>query len=191
MSSILLTAPTVEPVSLTEAKAFLRVDTSDDDDLITALIVAARSHAEMQTRRALITQSWRLVRDAWPPDGRIEVLPAPLRAVTAARVYDAENVTHGVDTAAFTADVAAAPAILSFPPWSLQQPGRPAAGIELDVQAGYGDAAADVPAPLRHAIKLLVAHWYENREMVAAGATLLVLPEMVSALIAPYRVLSL
>src|SRR5262249_46164290 len=143
MSSILLTAPALEPVSLPEAKAFLRVDNSDDDDLITALITAARSHVELQTRRALITQSWRLIRNAWPPDGRIMVTPAPLRAVTAARVYDAQNVTHSIDTAAFTVDAAAAPAIVCFFPWSLQQPGRPLAGIELDVQSGYGDAATD------------------------------------------------
>jgi uncharacterized phiE125 gp8 family phage protein len=115
MPSILLTAPAFEPVSLAEAKAFLRVDTGDDDDLITALIAAARTHVEMQTRRALITQSWRLVRDGWPPDGRIAVTPAPLRAITAARVYDVNNVTHSVDTAAFTADLAAAPAIVRYP----------------------------------------------------------------------------
>ena len=41
------------------------------------------------TKRALITQTWRLIRDYWPPDGRIAVVPAPLRSVAAARVYDA------------------------------------------------------------------------------------------------------
>ena len=34
---------------------------------------------------------------------------------------------------------------------------------------GYGDAAGDVPEPLRQAIRLLVAHWYENRGLVALG----------------------
>ena len=88
MPSILLTAPAVEPLTLAEAKAYLRVETPDDDDLIAALIAGARIHVEAETRRALITQSWRLSRDAWPPDGRLSVLPAPLQTLTAVRVYD-------------------------------------------------------------------------------------------------------
>src|ERR1035437_40652 len=70
MSSLLLTAPAIEPLSLAEAKAFLRVETSDDDDVICALIAGSRIHVEAQTRRALITQSWRISADVWPDDGR-------------------------------------------------------------------------------------------------------------------------
>jgi hypothetical protein len=62
-------APAVEPVSLAEAKAHLRVDVSDDDALITALIIAARQHAETITRRALVTQSWKGVFDQFPMPG--------------------------------------------------------------------------------------------------------------------------
>jgi hypothetical protein len=59
MSALLLTAPAVEPLSLTEAKAFLRVEHNDDDELIAALAAGSRIHVETQTRRALITQRWR------------------------------------------------------------------------------------------------------------------------------------
>src|SRR6185312_1787932 len=62
MPSILLTAPAIEPLSLDEAKAFLRVDNTDEDGVIGALIAGSRIHIEAQTRRALITQSWRLSR---------------------------------------------------------------------------------------------------------------------------------
>ena len=57
MSSILLTAPAAEPLTLDEARAFLRVEYHDDDAVIAALIAGARLHIEAQTRRALITQS--------------------------------------------------------------------------------------------------------------------------------------
>jgi uncharacterized phiE125 gp8 family phage protein len=67
---MILTAPVAEPLALDEARAFLRADTNDDDELIASLIAAARTHVEALTRRALITQGWRLTLDAWPADGR-------------------------------------------------------------------------------------------------------------------------
>src|SRR3954470_3436284 len=133
MSSILLTPPAVEPVTLAEAKAYLRVDNDDDDAVISALIAGARGHIESQTRRALITQTWQVVRDVWPGDGRIAVLPSPLRQITAARVYRLDGSTQTLDLQAFVSDFAATPAIISFLTWSLPVPGRPAAGIEIDV----------------------------------------------------------
>lgn len=189
MPSILLTAPAVEPVALAEMKAFLRVETGDDDEVIAALIAGSRIHVEAQTRRALITQSWRLSRDNWPEDGRIKVLPAPLQMLDAARVYDDDGTTRAVDPQSFVLDLGAS--ALAFAPWALPMPGRLVAGIELDVTVGYGDSALAVPEPLRQAIRLLVAHWYENRGLVATGTGNAVLPQTVSALLAPYRVLAL
>jgi uncharacterized phiE125 gp8 family phage protein len=147
MSAILLSAPAVEPLSLAEAKAFLRVEHADDDDVIAALIAASRIHIEAQTRRALVTQDWRIILDAWPVDGRLPIRPAPLRTLTAVRVYDASGVARAVDTESFVLDEGGSE--LAFAPWALAAPGRLAAGIELDVVVGYGDAATDVPEGLR------------------------------------------
>jgi uncharacterized phiE125 gp8 family phage protein len=191
MSSTLLTGPAVEPVTLAEAKAHLRVEHDAEDDEIAALIAGARINVEAQTRRALITQVWRLTRDVWPVDGRILVFPSPLRELVAARVVMRDGGEHSIDVGLFTADQAAAPAILAFNPGTMPISDRPAAGIELDVEVGHGDAPADVPQPLRQAIKILVAHWYENRGLLAVGREANVLPLTVHALIAPYRVLAL
>lgn len=69
MTTQLVTEPAMEPVSLDEAKAHLRVDTEDDDAYITGLILAARQVVEDDTRRALLTQSWLLTLDYhWPSD---------------------------------------------------------------------------------------------------------------------------
>lgn len=191
MPSILLTAPAVEPLTLDEAKAYLRVAIGDDDDLIAALISGARGHVEAQTHRALITQSWRLSRDTWSADGLIAVLPAPLQSLDAVRVYDASGTATAIDIAPFIVDKAPAPALISFAPWAMPLPGRARAGIELDVTVGYGAAASAVPEPLRQAIRLLVAHWYENRGVVAPGTALAPLPTGVGDLVAPFRVRSL
>jgi len=188
MPSRLLTPPSAEPVTLAEAKAFLRVEHDADDDVIATLVTAARCHVEAQTRRALLTQVWRLTRDAWPIDGRIPVAPSPLQALAAARVHDAAGAAHALDPQVFLVDAAGAQ--LVFAPGSLPAPGR-AAGIELDIAVGYGDAAADAPQPLRQAVRMLVAHWYENRGVAAAEAGAAVLPLSVAALLAPYRVVTL
>jgi uncharacterized phiE125 gp8 family phage protein len=188
MSSILLSGPAVEPVALEEAKAWLRVEHDDDDDVFAALIAGARVHVEAQTRRALITQSWRLVRDAWPQNGRMPILPVPLRALTAARVYRLDGSAQALDPAGFVLDKASAPAVLTSASGLLPAPGRVVGGIELDVEVGYGADPADVPEPLRQAIRFLVAHWYENRGVVNGQV---VMPLSVTALIAPYRTVSL
>jgi uncharacterized phiE125 gp8 family phage protein len=190
MPSILLTGPAAEPVTLAEAKSHLRVEHNNDDDLIAALIAGSRIHVEMQTRRALITQTWRLTRDVWPASGLLAVLPVPLITLVAVRVYGSDNTAQTLDLAPFTVDKAPAPALLAFahaPP----APGRAVAGIEIDITAGYGTTPASVPQPLRQAIRLLTAHWYDNRGLAAVGNAVAMLPATVAALIAPYRVLSL
>jgi uncharacterized phiE125 gp8 family phage protein len=191
MPSILLAGPAAEPVTLAEAKQFLRVEHDDDDDIIAALIAGSRIHVETQTRRALITQNWRLTRDVWPATGWVALLPVPVKALDAVRVSRSDGTTLTLDVASFALDKSDAPARLSFVHGVPPAPGRAAAGIEIDITCGYGDTSTNVPEPLRHAIRLLVAHWYENRGIVAAGGEVAVLPQSAAALIAPYRVLAL
>ena len=191
MSAILLTPPAAEPLSLADARDFLRVAHDDDDDAIAALIAAARLHIEAHTRRALITQNWRLVRDCWPASGTLTLLPAPARALEAVRLLAVDGTAQELDLDAFVLDAAAAPARARFDRDSLAQPARPFARNEIAIEAGYGAAATDVPAPLRHAIRLLVAHWYENRALVKASGEVAAIPASVLSLVAPYRVASL
>ena len=191
MSAILLTPPAIEPLSLAAAKAFLRIEHDDDDDVISALITGSRIHIEAQTRRALITQTWRLVRDCWPAGGVLPVLPVPLRALVAARVHNAEGEAQTIPLDHFTLDTVSAPALIALASGMPSVSGRAVAGIEIDFEAGYGGAEADVPEPLRHAVRLLIAHWYENRALISATGEVAVVPAAVSSLLAPYRVLSL
>ena len=189
MPATLLVPSATEPWTVSDAKSFLRVEHDDDDALIAALIASARGQVEALTRRGLITQTWRLVLDHWPRDGRVAPRLAPLRAVTAARVYDAEGNAVAIDVERFVVD--GATNTIAAPPWSLPTQGRDVAGIELDVTVGFGDSASDVPDVLRHAVRTLVAHWYDNRGLAAIGQTVAMLPGSVNAMIASYRVLSL
>src|SRR5262245_22397792 len=101
MPSILLAGPAAEPITLAEAKQFVRVEHDDDDDIIAALIAGSRIHVETQTRRALITQSWRLTRDVWPATGCLALLPVPVKTLDAVRVYKSDGTTLSLDLGGF------------------------------------------------------------------------------------------
>ena len=189
MSAIPLVPPAGEPLSLAEARQFLRVEHADDDAVITALIAAARAHVEALTRRALLTQTWRIVLDAWPAHGRISPRIGSLKTLLAVRVFDASGVAHALEVESFVVDAAAN--VIAAPCWALSAPGRSVAGIELDVICGFGALASDVPADLIHALKILLAHWYDNRGLAPAGSAAASQPAGLHALIAPYRGLSL
>jgi uncharacterized phiE125 gp8 family phage protein len=180
--------PAQEPVTLSEAKAHLRVTDDAEDVTITALIGAARSIVEMRTGRALITQSWLARFDAWPANACrpwLDLPRPPLRAVTAVHFYDATNTAQLWDPALYGVDVIAAPGRIYRAPGAVwPAPGRMFASIEIAFDAGYGDDPADVPAPLRQAILLQLAHLFENREPTA-------LAQGAADLLAPYRVMVL
>ena len=87
----------------------------------------------------------------------------PLRSSPPRGSIDRDGTTQAIDPRAFVVDTAAAPRCCVRAVARRRRPAALSRGIELDVEVGYGDAPADVPEPLRQAIRLLVAHWYENR----------------------------
>lgn len=183
MTAILLNAPATEPLSLAETKAFLRVEHSDEDALISDLIAAARAQVEIRTRLRLMTQTWRVFASAWPRDGRLIIGFGPLRDILAARLRDRDDTETSIDAESLAVDATALRPTIVFTPGSLSNP-EPSQTIEIDVEAGYG-AAGDVPKPLRQAMRLLIAHGYERRTIVSEKPGRL--PEGFDALIAPYR----
>ncbi|PTW57658.1 putative phiE125 gp8 family phage protein [Breoghania corrubedonensis] len=185
MPTILISPPAGEPVSLAQAKAFLRVDHNDEDALIEALVTAARLQVENATGRALMSQGWRTVLDAWPAHRVVRITRSPVAAIDAVTVYDADGVASVLDPDDLRLDTAGRPSRLVVSA-SAPAPGTAVNGIEIDFTAGYG-TAADVPEPLTLAIRRLVAHWYENRESNPGGDV----PGPVAALLAPYRLVSL
>jgi len=188
MTSYLLSGPAAEPVTLDDAKAFLRVDTTDEDALVTSLITAARLHIEGISGRALLSQGWRTVLDCWPPTGVVTLPVGPLLTLTTVTAYDAD----GNATELATGDVLVA--ANASPPQLFLPPGfgsavilRDRQAVEIDYTAGYGADADDVPAPLRQALLTLVAYWFENRDSVIIAGGGSVIPDGFDLLVAPYR----
>lgn len=192
MALKLVTAPAVEPVSLAEAKLHLRVDSTDEDALISSLITAARQHAEHVTRRAFITQTWEVQMDGWPDGDTIEVPLPPLQSVTSVSYYDAGGTEYTMPSTDYIVDTKSAPGRIvlaygkSWPSTTL----RPAAGVVVRFVGGYGSAASDVPAAIKAAMLLHIGALYEHREAVITGQTAVELPLAYEALLWPYRVVT-
>lgn len=191
MTAALITGPALEPVSLADVKAHLRVDGDDDDLLLQAAIVSARYHVETLTRRFLIEQTWRVYLDAWPRKRIVRLPPAPLISVDAVTVYDANGDPQTVDPDDYEVDTAAVPGRVILAAAAPAPAARAVNGIEIDVTVGYGPSSVDVPAALRQAVLMLVTHWYEHRGAVGHDLAVLVAPLGFEALVAPYRILSL
>ncbi len=190
MTVLLIQPPAVEPVTLVEAKAHLRITGTEDDEYLAAQITAARIQVETATRRLLIDQVWRIYRDDWPSDGRIDLSPNPITEIVEIVLYDESGAPAVLPPSEWRFDAATSPARLFLtgaPPVSP----RLFNGLEIDVRCGYGPSGLSVPQPLRLAIVMLVARWYENREGYGLGIVPSSVADAFEALVAPHRVMRL
>ena len=186
MGLVLTAAPAVEPISVAEAKAHLRIDHDDEDALIGSLIVTSRLHIETALSLAMITQGWSWRIDDWPEHGALTLPVFPVQSVESISLIGPDGTDVSVDTDGFRIEATGSRSRLL--PVSQRWPASGAAqGIEITFAAGFGDAGEDVPAPIRQALLMLVAHWYEQREPVAFGTAATRIPDTVSELLAPYR----
>ncbi|THV14213.1 head-tail connector protein [Rhizobium rhizophilum] len=184
MTIIELTPPLVEPLTLAEVRAHLRLDTDEEDDLLLALATVAREHLERETELVLAARDFRLCRDDWPEDGILAIARGPVRAVTAVTVYDGDGEPQAVDLDGHLLDGQARPARLwlrETPP-----PARALNGIEVEFSAGFGESGVDVPETLKRAMLLHVAAMYAVRGVVAPDAQPAVVPPGYDRLIAPF-----
>jgi uncharacterized phiE125 gp8 family phage protein len=182
MIPVMIAGPAVEPVPLAEMRDYLRLDETAEDALVAALVKAARLTVEAAARRILIESRWRLRLDRWPADRVVRLPLSPLVGVDEVRVFPRTGPAVTVDLAAIALDPASDPPRLEIAA-HVPPPGWLKRGIEIDVTAGYGPAPETVPEPLRQAVRLLAAHWFERRGDDGPAP----LPDL-HALVAPFRV---
>lgn len=161
----LVEAPATTPITLAEAKAQLRVEHTDDDDLLTRLIATAVAYTDTMGSlgHAMITQKW--AQWVGPNPSEVRLILGPVTAVTAVKYYDTDGDlqtdtigNYQIIGTSFATYVAPAEGFS----WPTTQQRSDAIRIEYEI--GYGEATTDVPQTLRHALMLLVGHWYDHRE---------------------------
>jgi uncharacterized phiE125 gp8 family phage protein len=179
-------APVREPLTLEEAKQHLRIDHANEDSLILALITAVRHRAENETNRLFITQDWKMTLGEFCYDV-IELPRSPIQSIQSIQYVDTDEAAQTLDYTLYELDNSTLPARV-YPAYSETWPSTlmtPAA-VSITFRAGYGDYPRDVPEDVRAAMKLMLGHYYENREEVVLGAgnTVNALPKAVEALLA-------
>lgn len=202
----LVTPPAEEPVSLADAKLHLRVDFTDDDALITALISAARQAAEMLTGRQIVTARWKLVLDSFPgpslmgvPAGEPFSLPghaillpkSPVASVLSIQYLDMSGAWQTMPATDYTVDAACEPARITpvfGKIWPITLPQIAAVAVTFD--AGYGPPAS-VPEGIKAWVKLRIDSLYNHRGETAVVTGRLEPMPYVDRLLDPFRVVTL
>lgn len=188
MAYVRVTDAAIEPLSFSEARDHLRINCTDDAVYVNSLIEAARRYVEHETSRSLITTTWRLSLDCFPTCSWIEIHKAPLIAVSSVTYVDTAGTVQTWDSANYEVDNDSEPCRLSLA-YSKVWPSirEQVNAVKVTFTAGYGSSGSNVPEGLKHAMKLMIGHWYETREAVTTEGTPHTVPMSVDSLLAGYR----
>lgn len=209
-STRVVTRPASTPVTLQEAKDYLRVTDSADDALIQDLIEIATDKVENYIRRALITQTRQLVMDSFDTynngderfvrlgggvftgylqailgqGDRIELPFLPIQTVTFVDYFDRGNNRFTIDPNIYQLDGNGGRIYLNEGQIWVSADVRKTEGVLIEYVCGYGDAA-DVPTPIKQAIRQNVVAMYEYREGCGDGGSV---PLKQTGLLDPYKI---
>lgn len=189
-----VTAPTTEPVTLSEAKLHLRIDaaTQDEDALVTALIQAARETVETYTHRAIPAQTWDEKFDGfpWGPSADLWLSKPPVTSITSVSYLDTQGVTQTwtEGTTGYLTDIPTGPwarRARIYPAYGRVYP--PTFPMPVSVTVRFVAGYTAIPEAIKAAMKLLIGHWYQNRESAIVGTTAQELPLAVASLLWPFK----
>ena len=186
----LTSEPGTEPLLIADAKAHLRIDSTEEDAYIKALIVASRQFAETFMKRSIIDQTWTLFLDRFPSDAQCIQLPNPRLSSVASIKFNQEvdGLQVVFDAAKYIVDVNREPGRIALAFDQIWPDTRNQINaVEVEFVAGYGDSDEDVPEEIRHAIKIMVSHLFEVREPIIVGTIVSNVPDSARALLWNHR----
>lgn len=163
MGLVRVTPPAGKAVATEELRRWCRIDpdVTADDDLLDSLAGVAAELICKAWGVQLLDAVWRLSLDSLGAEVRLPV--GPVSAAGPVLYADAGGEWRTLDSSAWELD-ATGPVAVVRPKWGVCWPPvrcHPGS-VSVTFTAGYG-SAEDVPGPLATAVKLAVAHWYENR----------------------------
>ena len=181
----LVTGPSSEPITLGEAKLYLRVDDTTEDALITAIITAARRKFENDTYHYLLPQTWELYLNQNEINAeQISINKSDITAISSVKYYDQSNTQQTLSTNDYQTAIQGRP-------YSIQLTTVPQVYNRLEAMVirftlGYTNAAA-VPEDIKTAIKTLIGTLYENRQTIVTGTQVNEVPDTYKFIMENYR----
>ena len=190
-SKIIVTKPTSEPVTLDEAKYQLRLlENTDFDVLIDSLIISARQTAENYTRQYFVRQKWRLYFNCF--HDVMNLSPAKVRDVEALQYIDTDGATQTAAASLYTLDISGQKVTRAHSQvWPSVRSVVNAVWLDVwvgmyDETASPVDTSADIEAPVKQAILMLVGSMFEQTENDVVGAIVAKPNVNVDYLLRPY-----
>ena len=182
-----ITPASTYPVSLTEAKSHLKVDTTADDTYITSIIKAATQLSEEYTNRFFIDT---IIDQTCSDFAQLQTLfKSKVSAVAHVKYYDSDNSLQTLSATIYDTQLQYEPSQIqladdkSFPEITKRND-----AVVARYTVGYGSAASDVPEIIKQAILLTLGNWYENRMSVITGRTTTEMPMSAKFLLDTYKV---
>jgi uncharacterized phiE125 gp8 family phage protein len=170
-SLTLVTGPTAEPISLTDAKMWLRLDHSAEDDLVSGLIQMVREAVE-ERGISVFTQTWDLTLDYFP-HGAIDIPKAPLQSITSVKYTDTDGVEQTLAASAYQVDTKSGiPRVAAVYGTVWPSTRHELNAVTVRFVAGYGTLGAtpDVPERILQAMRLALTTAYAIRSDEVVGA---------------------
>ena len=194
-SPVLVSAPAVEPVLLSDVKLFLKIDGNEEDSLLSSLMASSRRAVEEYIKAALITQSWKLTMDRFPceedfrRDERwsllerceqyaIQLPRQPIQSIESIKTTGRDGTQSTVAPETYTLDQSNGRVLLNDG-FSWPTDLRDFAAVEIVTLNGYGDDGGEVPEPINQAIVQYTCAMYCDR-------TCADLPAGCKSLLSPY-----
>lgn len=166
-TQIRIVEPVAEPITLKQAKDFLRIEHDEEDSMIWDFITEARDACENYTGRALITQTWQIFYSFFPYTSlHMDLRHGPIQSVTSVKFIRSDDTEGTMDSSLYylTDTNLHGRIVLNYGDIFPADTLRYQDSVKIEFISGYGDTGDDLPAQLKRGLLHYVAGLYEHRE---------------------------